>query len=87
MNVRIPKISPALAVLMLSLASVARAADAPKSPPVTIPPIAFTHQPLENGLQIYTAEDHSSHTVAVQVWYPVGSKDAPNGPSGVAHLF
>ena len=42
---------------MLSLASVARAADAPKIPPVTLPPIAFTHPTPENGLQIYMAED------------------------------
>jgi len=61
--------------------------DAPQSAPVTIPPIHFTHQALENGLQIYTAEDHSSLTVAVQVWYHVGSKDDPNGRSGFAHLF
>jgi len=42
---------------------------------------------LENGLQVYTVEDHKSPTVAVQVWYHVGSKDDPNGRSGFAHLF
>jgi len=42
---------------------------------------------LANGLQVYTVEDHKSPTVAVQVWYHVGSKDDPNGRSGFAHLF
>jgi zinc protease len=42
---------------------------------------------LQNGLEIYSIEDHSSPTVAVQVWYHVGSKDDPDGRSGFAHLF
>ena len=32
-------------------------------------------------------EDHSSPTVAVQVWYHVGAKDDPDQRSGFAHLF
>ena len=32
-------------------------------------------------------EDHSAPTVAIQVWYHVGSKDDPPGRSGFAHLF
>ncbi len=67
----------------------ARGADqpAPTAPPVSIPKIDFKHSTLENGLQIYTVEDHTSPTVAVQVWYHVGSKDDPDGRSGFAHLF
>ena len=87
MNVRILKIPSAVTALSLSLTLAGLAADPPKSAPVTIPPINFTHQTLENGLQVYTVEDHSSPTVAVQVWYHVGSKDDPNGRSGFAHLF
>jgi zinc protease len=49
--------------------------------------MAFKQSTLANGLQIYTVEDHKSPTVAVQVWYHVGSKDDPNGRSGFAHLF
>src|SRR5207237_3296590 len=60
---------------------------APISPVVTISPLAIKHATLENGLQIYSIEDHKSPTVAVQVWYHVGSKDDPNGRSGFAHLF
>jgi zinc protease len=60
---------------------------APTSPMVPIPPLAIKHATLQNGLKIYAIEDHKSPTVAVQVWYHVGSKDDPNGRSGFAHLF
>ena len=49
--------------------------------------LSFNHTTLQNGLEIYSIEDHSSPTVAVQVWYHVGSKDDPDGRSGFAHLF
>ncbi len=49
--------------------------------------MAFQHQTLPNGLEIYFVEDHSAPTVAVQVWYHVGSKDDPKDRSGFAHLF
>jgi zinc protease len=54
---------------------------------LTIPPIAFKQRTLANGLQVIGIEDHTSPTVAVQVWYHVGSKDDPAGRSGFAHLF
>ena len=54
---------------------------------ISVPPLPFKHATLPNGLQVYTVEDHKSPTVAVQVWYHVGSKDDPNGRSGFAHLF
>jgi len=47
----------------------------------------YKQMTLPNGLQVYTLEDHKSPTVAVQVWYHVGSKDDPDGRSGFAHLF
>jgi zinc protease len=56
-------------------------------PQVTVAPLTFKHAVLGNGLQVYSIEDHSSPTVAVQVWYHVGSKDDPAGRSGFAHLF
>ena len=64
-------------------------ADSSPSPPsaITIQPLALKHSTLPNGLEVYSVEDHSSPTVAVQVWYHVGSKDDPNGRSGFAHLF
>ena len=59
----------------------------PPSQAVSVPPLNFKHITLPNGLQVYTVEDHKSPTVAVQVWYHVGSKDDPTGRSGFAHLF
>jgi zinc protease len=58
-----------------------------REPEAEIKKLSFNHATLENGLEIYSIEDHSSPTVAVQVWYHVGSKDDPDGRSGFAHLF
>lgn len=57
------------------------------SEPLALPPIQFTHRTLANGLEVYAAADHTSPTVAINVWYRVGSKDDPAGRSGFAHLF
>jgi zinc protease len=62
-------------------------ASAHASDVLSIPPIAFKQRTLGNGLQVIGIEDHTSPTVAVQVWYHVGSKDDPAGRSGFAHLF
>jgi zinc protease len=42
---------------------------------------------LENGLEVYALPEPGGSSVAVQVWYRVGSKDDPAGRSGFAHLF
>jgi zinc protease len=67
---------------LLIVTSGAAAADT-----LSIPPIEFRQRTLGNGLQVIAIEDHTSPTVAVQVWYHVGSKDDPSGRSGFAHLF
>lgn len=54
---------------------------------VTMPRINFQEKTLPNGMRVLSAVDHSSPTVAIQVWYHVGSKDDPPGRSGFAHLF
>jgi zinc protease len=51
------------------------------------PPINYRHRTLANGLEVYTIEDHATPTVAINVWYRVGSKNDPEGRSGFAHLF
>ena len=73
------------AVVALTLS--ARTPVADKAQYAALPSMSFQHATLQNGLQIYSIEDHSSPTVAVQVWYHVGSKDDPNLRSGFAHLF
>jgi zinc protease len=52
-----------------------------------LPQMNFKERTLANGMRVYSLEDHSSPTVAIQVWYHVGSKDDPQGRSGFAHLF
>ncbi|HEY3663666.1 MAG TPA: pitrilysin family protein [Chthoniobacterales bacterium] len=82
------KFSLALSTLVLAALSLLQAAEPdPVKPAVSVPPLAFQHETLPNGLEVYSVEDHSSPTVAVQVWYHVGSKDDPQGRSGFAHLF
>jgi zinc protease len=54
---------------------------------ITVPRMDYRDRKLANGLRVLTLEDHSSPTVAIQVWYKVGSKDDPEGRSGFAHLF
>jgi len=82
------KFIPVTFALVLALLPGLGRAETPAAPqPVSVPPLPFKHTTLPNGLQIYTVEDHSGPTVAVQVWYHVGSKDDPDGRSGFAHLF
>ena len=52
-----------------------------------MPQLKYTDRTLANGLRVLTVADHSSPTVAIQVWYHVGSKDDPDHRSGFAHLF
>jgi zinc protease len=52
-----------------------------------VPPIQFKERTLANGLKVITAQERSNPTVAIQVWYKVGSKDDPDKRSGFAHLF
>jgi zinc protease len=52
-----------------------------------MPQLKFTDRTLANGMRVLAAPDSSSPTVAIQVWYHVGSKDDPPSRSGFAHLF
>ena len=70
--------------LVLLLAFVAATAI---GAPAKVPPIQYHARTLGNGLQLYSIEDHSTPTVAIDVWYRVGSKDDPQHRSGFAHLF
>jgi zinc protease len=82
------KFSLAFGALLAASLFIAQAAEPePAKLAVRVPPLIFQHETLPNGLEIYAVEDHSSPTVAVQVWYHVGSKDDPEHRSGFAHLF
>jgi zinc protease len=82
------KIFFGLVLLCLALSPALPGAEGPPpSQTISVPPLPFKHMTLPNGLEVYTVEDHKSPTVAVQVWYHVGSKDDPANRSGFAHLF
>ncbi len=51
---------------------------------IRIPNETFT---LPNGLRVVLAPNRSTPTVAVTVWYHVGSKNEAAGKTGFAHLF
>ena len=42
---------------------------------------------LDNGLRLISSPDHLAPTVAVNIWYDVGSRDEEEGRTGFAHLF
>src|SRR5437762_11321730 len=75
----------ALTVLWVAVAGAAFAAVPGKK--LVVPAIQLRHSTLANGLEAYSVEDHASPTVAIQLWYRVGSKNDPDGRSGFAHLF
>jgi zinc protease len=70
-----------LGVLLLALAQLSGLSQ------TRMPQIKYTDRTLANGLRVLSVPDHSSPTVAIQVWYHVGSKDDPPNRSGFAHLF
>src|SRR5438034_7014766 len=53
----------------------------------TMPKMSFRDRTLPNGLHVLSVVDKASPTVAINVWYHVGSKDDPDQRSGFAHLF
>jgi zinc protease len=77
-------VRPAVPLIIFGAAA-ALAAPAPAAP--SFPRLSFTDRTLAYGLRVVALEDHTTPTVAIQVWYRVGSKDDPPGRSGFAHLF
>ncbi|MEM7437403.1 MAG: pitrilysin family protein [Myxococcota bacterium] len=51
------------------------------------PTLPVTRATLDNGLRVVMSEDHTVPTVAIAVYYDVGSRDEEKGRSGFAHLF
>jgi zinc protease len=79
------KLTTLLALFLMLLACAALPLNT--SAQVKMPRLNFRERTLANGLRVLSAQDPSSSTVAIQVWYHVGSKDDPNSRSGFAHLF
>ena len=60
------------------------AAERRESKGINIP---FENYTLPNGLTVVLSQDRSTPTVAVNIWYHVGSKNELPGRTGFAHLF
>lgn len=71
---------PAMLVFALGLSQTAFAQ-------AKITPLNIRERTLTNGLKVVSVQDSTSPTVAIHVWYNVGSKDDPEGRSGFAHMF
>ena len=69
-----------LLLLVLLLVSGLSFAEAEQS-------LDLEHYWLDNGLEVILVRDATAPTVAVDIWYRVGSANDPEGKSGFAHLF
>jgi zinc protease len=47
----------------------------------------ITERTLDNGLRVIASPDHGAPSVAVNLWYDVGSRHEEPGRTGFAHLF
>jgi zinc protease len=74
-------------VLAWSGASAERQAGTTARAPGSDLKLAFETYTLPNGLTVIMSLDRSTPTVAVNVWYKVGSKNELVGRTGFAHLF
>jgi zinc protease len=74
-------------LLTLIACAVMLAAAVGTSAQTKMPQMKFRERTLPNGLRVLSVVDKSSPTVAINVWYHVGSKDDPDQRSGFAHLF
>ena len=54
---------------------------------VKVAPLNIKERTLPNGLTVVSLQDNSSPTVAIHLWYNVGSKNDPPHRNGFAHLF
>src|SRR5262249_11235064 len=72
---------------LLALGVALSAAATQRPSPGSAIKLPFETYTLSNGLSIILSPDHTTPTVAVDVWYHVGSKNEQPGRTGFAHLF
>lgn len=76
-----------LIVALVTSISAVQLGYAQKTPPANSINIPFETYKLPNGLNVILSLDRATPTVAVDVWYHVGSKNEIPGRTGFAHLF
>lgn len=79
-----PTAAPAAAPAATPAAAAPAASATPTASSVKLP---ILRDKLANGLRIVMSPDHSVPTVAITVYYDVGSRNEAKGSSGFAHLF
>lgn len=85
MRIGHPRLLPALAIAVGFLVQYPAGTGAQAgATAIKIPHETYT---LPNGLTVILSVDHTTPTVAVDVWYHVGSKNELPGRTGFAHLF
>ncbi|MCP4035829.1 MAG: insulinase family protein, partial [bacterium] len=71
---------------VVGLGLLAMGGSAASAPDFADPIHQLRETALDNGLRVYTLEDHTTPVVAFQIWVQVGSKDEARY-TGLAHLF
>jgi zinc protease len=84
---RFARIARIAVVLLAASAAVARMPVTRAQSGASDIRIPFERYTLANGLTVILSVDHTTPTVAVDVWYHVGSKNELPGRTGFAHLF
>ena len=86
---RISQFAALLGLFTLVSSSAAPVRTATAAAPVAADEVEleFESYTLDNGLQVILHHDPRAPTVAVNLWYHVGSGDEVPGKSGFAHLF
>ncbi len=77
----------ALILLLVSSSALSQRPSAAGQGSASAIKIPFETYSLPNGLTVILARDLATPTVAVDVWYHVGSKNEIVGRTGFAHLF
>jgi zinc protease len=74
-------------ILMIAVCALALVGTCITQAQTKMPQMNYRERTLTNGLRVLSVIDKASPTVAINVWYHVGSKDDPDHRSGFAHLF
>jgi zinc protease len=85
-HTRIPRLA-ALALLTTLAHPAAAQAPAQGRDRADVLRLPFESHSLANGLTVILSVDRTTPTVAINVWYKVGSKNEAAGRTGFAHLF
>lgn len=75
------------ALLLVAAAAYGVASPWPAESQDSIDALVIERATLDNGLRVVLNPDSTLPTVAIAVYYDVGSRDEPSGRSGFAHLF